>query len=354
MAWPSARSAVRAKAVALAIIVIALGAFPGAASAHGPVAPVASSYLAQVAQVPAGVEAKVVDGDQRMWLQVVPGETVEVLDYRGAAYLRFSRSGVEVNRNSALYYLNETPVAGISPPGLTRTTPPSWQHVSAGHAYEWHDGRLHALATVAVAPGVAYVGRWTIPVLVDGRPGAISGGVSHAGSPTLVWFWPIVVILLCVVAAWRTRRPRVDQLAERGLAVAALAAIVVAALGLGLHGRPAVSVFQLVELGVVLVFVGWRLYRLAFGRPGYFSYFAIAFVALWEGAQLAPALLSGFVLIATPAFLTRAAADLCFGCGFGLLLLASRIGDHEVASSPASSLEAAFDGEDDDLSESLV
>ena len=129
-----------------------------------------------------------------------------------------SRSGVEVNQNSAMYYLNQTPVAETPPSGLTRRTPPSWQRVSGGHDYGWHDGRLHALATVALSPGVAYVGRWSIPVLVDGRLSSISGGLWHADDPSIVWFWPIVVLLACVLAARRVRRPALDALVARVLA----------------------------------------------------------------------------------------------------------------------------------------
>ncbi|MBV9803987.1 MAG: hypothetical protein JO130_12375, partial [Solirubrobacterales bacterium] len=73
------------------------------AQAHGPVAPVASSYFAKALQVPPGLDAKVIDGDLRMWLRVPPQDTVVVLDYRGAPYLRFSNSGVAVNHNSAMY-----------------------------------------------------------------------------------------------------------------------------------------------------------------------------------------------------------------------------------------------------------
>jgi hypothetical protein len=328
-------SRVRPRALALAAVLVTIGAFPGAAVAHGPIAPVASSYLAKVSRVPAGVDAKVADGDQRMWLRVVASETVEVLDYRGAPYLRFSASGVAVNQNSAMYYLNQTPVAAVPPSNLTRTTPSKWQPVTTGHGYVWHDGRLHALAAVALSPGVAYVGTWSIPLVVDGRQASVSGGLWHAKNPSIVWFWPIVVVLLCVLAAWRARRPRLDRLAARGVAVAALAAIAVAALGQGLYGRPTVSILQLIELGAVLAFAAWRLFRLVSARvrPGYFSYFAIAFVALWEGAALIPTLLSGFVLMAVPAFVARAATVLCLGCGLALLLLAPRIGEQEEASS---------------------
>ena len=62
--------------------------------------------------------AKVIDGDQRMWLDVRRAGTVVVLDYRGAPYLRFSPSGIDVNQNSAMYYLNQTP-AEVPPKGLT-------------------------------------------------------------------------------------------------------------------------------------------------------------------------------------------------------------------------------------------
>ncbi len=348
------RSPVCWRVLALLGALIAIGAFPSGAGAHGPVAPIASSYLARVNRVSAGLEAKVVDGDQRMWLRVVPGEIVVVLDYRGAPYLRFSRSGVEVNQNSEMYYLNQTPVAETPPSSLTRTTPPRWQRVTGGHAYGWHDGRLHALATVALSPGVAYLGRWSIPVLVDGRLSAISGGLWHADDPSLVWFWPIMVLLACVVAARRVRRPELDALVARVLALAGLVAIALAGVGQELHGRPTVSVFQLIQLGIILMFVGWGLLRVLFPRTrlGYFSYFVVAFVALWEGVLLIPTLLNGFVLIAVPAFVARTSAVLCLGCGIGLLLLGFRIAEQPGRSS--SDQLDVLDGDDDTLSESLA
>ncbi|MHB8692171.1 MAG: hypothetical protein ACYDHH_13080 [Solirubrobacteraceae bacterium] len=328
-------SRARARVVVLAGVLLGLGVSPSVAGAHGPVAPVASSYLARVSRVPAGVDAKVVDGDQRMWLHVEPSETVVVLDYRGAPYLRFSGSGVEVNQNSAMYYLNLTPVAETPPSNVTRTTRPSWQRVTDGNDYSWHDGRLHALATVAVSPGVAYVGRWSIPLLVDGRLSSISGGLWHAGDPSVVWFWPIVVLLLCVLAARRVRQPELDALLARVFAVGALIAIATAGLATELHGRPNVSVFQLIELGIIVAFVAWGFSRVLFvpARPGYFFYFVIAFGALWEGVQLIPTLLKGFVLIAAPAFVARASTVLCLGCGVGLLLLGFRIAEQRQSPS---------------------
>ncbi|MBV9336297.1 MAG: hypothetical protein JO243_10430, partial [Solirubrobacterales bacterium] len=308
-----------AKAAMLAVVV-GLGATPAGAQAHGPIAPVASSYFAKVLKVPAGIDAKVIDGDLRMWLHVPADQSVVVLDYRGAPYLRFSRGGVAVNHNSAMYYLNQTPFAQTPPANLTARTPPSWHPVSDGDAYEWHDGRLHALATVALAPGVSFVGRWAVPLRVDGRLAAIEGGLWHAEDPSIVWFWPIVVLLGCVLAARRVRRRGLDLLVARTLAVTGLVALAIAGFGLQLHGRPSVSIFQLVELALILAFVAWGLWRVLLRGPGYFAAFLIAVGAVWAGGVLFPTLLDGFVLIAVPAFVARAAAVACLASGAGLLL----------------------------------
>ena len=59
MAVPRRRAIVGALLCAL----LAMAAAPGVAQAHGPVAPVASSYLAKIAAVPEGLHAQVVDGE---------------------------------------------------------------------------------------------------------------------------------------------------------------------------------------------------------------------------------------------------------------------------------------------------
>ena len=279
-------------------------------------------------QVPAGLDAKVVDGDLRMWLRVQPSQTVVILDYRRAPYLRFSPTGVEVNHNSSMYYLNQTPVAQTPPTNLSPTAAPSWHRVAGGHAYEWHDGRLHALAAVALTPGVSFVGRWRIPVKVDGQLDSISGGLWHSDDPTIVWFWGIVVLVACVLAAWRVRRPALDWLVARLLAVTALVSVTIAALGLQLHGRPTTSVFQFVQLAAILAFVAWGFSRVLFRRPGYFTCFLIGVAALWAGGEMITTLLYGFVLISLPATLARVATVVCLGTGVGLLLLVFRLSDY--------------------------
>jgi hypothetical protein len=92
-----------------------------------------------------------------------------------------------------------------------------------------------------------------------------------------------------------------------------------------------VTVIQLIELGFVLSLVGWALFHVLTVRAGYFAYFVIAFVAIWEGLNLLPTLLHGYVLVAAPAFLARSATVLCLGAGAGLLLLLSRLADQSEA-----------------------
>jgi hypothetical protein len=329
------RAAVAAAPLLIVVTAVAaLGLFAAPAAAHGPVAPIASSYLAKASRAPVGIDAKVIDGDQRMWLRVPRGRDVIVLDYRGAPYLRFTAAGVDVNHNSAIYYLNQTPVAEVPPSHLTRSTPPSWHRISDANSYSWHDGRLHALATVARSPGTSYIGRWTIPMTVDGRATAVAGGLWHADDPSIVWFWPAVVIVACVLAAWRLHRAELDDRLARILALAALAGVTVGGIARQLHGRPTVSAFQVIGLALILAFVGWALWRMLLRRPGYFFYLIVAVAALWQGAELFPTLLDGFVLAAVPALVARTAAVVCLGTGIGLLVIvfamSQRRGDDEA------------------------
>lgn len=267
-----------------------------------------------------------IDGDLRLWMRVAPWRSLEVLDYSGAPYLRFSRGGVEVNRNSAIYYLNLTPVE-VPPAGLTAKTRPNWANVGDGHEYSWHDGRLAALATTVLAPGIRYVGRWSIAVRVDGHLSSISGSVWHAPDPPIAWFWPAIVIFACVLAAYRLNNSRLDVALSRVLAVAVLAAITVGALGRQLEGRPSITAWQIVLLVVILAFVVAALAWTLWGRPGCFFLFVTCIASLWEDFELIPTLIHGYVLMAMPAFLTRAAAVLCLGAGAGLLLLVVRMAD---------------------------
>jgi hypothetical protein len=310
-------------ALAVACVLLMIFVFPNAAMAHGPVAPVATSYLGKVTRAPRGVDAKVANGYLSLWLRVPPNQTVLVLDYRGAPYVRFSRGGIYANENSEMYYLNSSPPQ-TPPRGLTRSTPVKWRHLSDGHEYAWHDGRIGALASTVIAPGASYVGTWSIAALVNERLTTVSGSLWHAPNPSIVWFWPIAVLIACVLPAWRLRQPGLHAGLARWLAITLLIAIGVGAAGRWLYGRPTVAVEGVIVAGGVLAFVAWNLARLFLRRAGYILDWVTALVALWIGLELLPTLVHGFVLTAVPAFVARAAAVLCLGGSVGLPLLAAR------------------------------
>src|SRR5579884_1190143 len=152
------RPALRLLMALLGPALMASGVLAPVAQAHtGSSNPVASSYVAKLTSAPAGLHPRILGGDLKMWLQVPPGVAVVVLDYRGAPYVRFSPSGVYVNSNSSMFYLNQ-PIPVQPPAGLGPKARPSWERVSSGRQFAWHDGRLHALASVALHPGQRLVG----------------------------------------------------------------------------------------------------------------------------------------------------------------------------------------------------
>jgi hypothetical protein len=306
---------------------------PGSASAHVVgTAPVATSFLARINSVPPGMEAKVVDGDQRLWLRTKPKLNALVLGSQGEPYLRFSPAGVAVNQRSPAYYLNrarpQPPPAGLDP-----RSPPRWHQLTRGHTQSWYEGRMHALAAAARAPGSGYVGQWTIPLLINGRLAQISGGLWHRDGPSIVWFWPIVVVLASTAALVRLRRPRLNAALATGLAAAILLAIAVARAGRDLYGRPTVSIYHVVQLALTLLVILVAARFVLRARLDLIGAVLIGAAGIDVGLTLIGVLLRGFVLSRLPATVERAAIVVALAAGIGLLAV--------VAFGTASLREAA-------------
>lgn len=302
----------------------ALAIAPQAAQAHGATDPSASSYLARIKHVPAHLSARIVDGDLRLWLRVPSGKTVFVLDYQGVPYLRFRDGRVWANESSQMYYFDQTPPE--SPPlGLKRGSRPRWVQVGSGLSYEWHDGRLHAFALEAIAPGTSYAGSWQIPLLVGGRRSVISGTLWYRGAPSIVWLWPIAILLLCVLAGWRLNDARLDTITARGVALLTLFGIALATVGRDLHGRPGLSPIGVAELTLICVPTAWTVWRVARDRAGALTFFLVSLVGIWEAISLIPTLFNGYVLLAVGPFLGRLATIICLGGAVALILPAVRV-----------------------------
>lgn len=323
----------------LLVVLAALGTLllmPAAARADGPVTPVATDYLARVTSAPAGMEAKVADGYLTLWVKAAPTAHVIVRDFQGAPWVKFTPAGVWVNHNSASYYLSQIPLPETPPSGLTAKTPPHWFKVSGGHSYEWREGRMHALADIALPPGQTYAGKWRIPVTVNGRAGAIVGGLWRSDKPSVAWFWPIAVILLCLLAAWRIRSERLDTILRQVLTALLLACLALAVVGRNLHGRPLVTTTQIVLLVVELAVLAAVAARLASGRAGRVLPFGVALVAIWAGLTMLTSLTHPYVLTALPADLIRAVTVLLLSAGLGLIAFAIRYAGTRAAAAVAA------------------
>ena len=81
------------------------------------------------------------------------------------------------------------------------------------------------------------------------------------------------------------------------------------------------SVGQGIVLAVALAFAAWAAWRLVTRRHGWFTFFLIAAVAIWEGASLIAVLLDGYVLLALPPVVARVAVTVCLSAGVALLPL---------------------------------
>ena len=308
-----------------ALALTGLCMLPAAAMADGPITPAATDYLARVTHVPAGMQARTVDGYVQLWVRADPGKRVVIKDFRGAEFLKFTSSGVYINHNSQEYYLNQVPIPAVPPRGLTAKTPPRWFKVSSGRQYTWREGRLHALATIALQPGQSYVGRWQIPVSVNGVNADIRGGMWHHPAPSPFWFWPVLVMLLCALAAWRVRSPELDRRLAKGLTLTLMALFVIAMASRQLHGRPYVDLGQVIALLLIAAVVAVAAAReLARPVPGLMIMLATAIVAMWAGVTLIPVLTHGYVLVAFPPFIVRCVVAALLGGSLSLFLVGVR------------------------------
>ncbi len=313
----------RPRPVALAILAAVLIplAQPAPASAHsGLTAQVASDYVDTIDPVPVGLEVKIVDGDQNLWMSANPRLTVVVSGLRGEPYLRFVASGVYVNVHAPSYYLNRGFPQAL-PAGLTASTPPLWRRVSSGHTYMWHEDRLHALALGGPAPPAGEVATWTVPVTVNGARAHLGGELLYQPPPSRLWLWPLVVAILCAAAVVRLGCDVARPFA-RVLAVLALPAIVAGRLGRELYGHPDLSIWQMTDAVLTCLIAAVLAYALIRRRQVQLATLVTGAWALYEGAFLLPVLTRGYVLAALPATPERAAACVCLVCGPAILLAA--------------------------------
>ncbi len=119
-----------------------------------------------------GLEARALDGDQRLELRVAPPRVVVVLGLLGEPFLRFSPDGVEANLASP----TTTSMGVVAAADAVSSGGVRWRRVSRSHTFAWHEHRLRPLGVVRTHDaGGRAVASFSIPLLVDGRRAALTG-----------------------------------------------------------------------------------------------------------------------------------------------------------------------------------
>ncbi len=159
-----------------------------------------------------GLEVEVTNFDDSLRMVNHSDLDVVVEGYEGEPYARVLADGtVELNRNSPAYYLNDDRFGeGEVPEGIDGTGRPDWELVDRSSMLQWHDHRAHWMST-ALPPQVedeseeTKIFDYSVPIEVDGEPGAIEGtltwvGRDDSGFPVL----PVVVGALAIAAMFAT------------------------------------------------------------------------------------------------------------------------------------------------------
>ncbi len=206
--------------VALLAVLSLLLPSPARAHAGSSGTPGFTSRVVGIEPAVAGLDVKVVAGDDRLRLKS-DGSSVVVIDgYDGEPYLRFQADGVYENIHSPAVYLNEERYGKVElPSDADSKAEPEWKQISNAPFYEWHDHRIHWMSpilppVVSSAPKEPHhVFDWTVPGTVEGKQLAISGTLDYSPPKRTalgILLIPVVGALLLAggVFAWAYRRRR--------------------------------------------------------------------------------------------------------------------------------------------------
>ena len=306
------------KLALVAVVLVISAAFPSLASAHvGRTLPVATSFTARITGPVAGLRADVVDGDQTLWLQAPAAALVLVPGALGEPLLRFDSRGVWLNLRSPTAQADRIDRFDLRPSADLRARP-LWHRVTDGHAYAWHEHRLHALEPLARGRSSAgAVGPWSVPVVVDGRRLRLHGVLDYR-PPGRTWAWiGATVILAAATAAVATR----SRTAPVALALAAVPLIWAIRIGRELYGRPTVPAIGYVEIALTSLVGAALVYGLVNRDEGIrvITAFLVGLGALYQGLTMLPLLNHAVALSALPSVVARVSEVLVIGAGIGVL-----------------------------------
>ena len=201
-----------------------------------------------------------------------------VLGYGGEPFLHFGPAGVIVEPRS--------PTAAAL--RITKGR--------AGRTFVWHDARVRGLP-----PGIRH-GRWTIPLVVDGKRERIAGEITRVPAPA-AWPWlalgvpfvaPTALLLLL------RRRPRVLDRSAVALAVLTVAALVTTATSFALASNASRGTWVESANEIVFAAVGVAVMARGSRDARVTAAGALGLLGLVVGLSKVPALTHGVVLSALP------------------------------------------------------
>ena len=304
-------------ALVAAVLVVSAG-FPSLASAHvGRTLPVATSFTARITGPLPGLRADVVDGDQTLWLQAPAAAVVLVPGALGEPLLRFDGRGVWLNLRSPTAQSDGIDRFDLRPSGDPHAKP-LWHRVTDGHAYAWHEHRLHLLEPLARGRSSAgTVGPWSVPVVVDGRRLRLHGVLDYR-PPGRTWAWIGATVILAAATAAVATRSRTALVA---LALAAVPLIWAIRIGRELYGRPTVPAIGYVEIALTSAVGAALVYGLVNRDEGIrvFTAFLVGFGALYQGLTMLPLLSHAIALSMLPSVVARVGEVLVLCAGIGTL-----------------------------------
>jgi hypothetical protein len=182
-----------ARRIARVAALCALAAGIPATSAHAHAGnPNYESLVNAVTPPIPGFRVQVLNGDDRLEVENGGASTVTIEGYNRDPYIRMSPGGkVEVNLRSPAYYLNQDRYSGTKVPAsanakAARATP-QWSVVTRAGRYEFHDHRMHWMATgvpqqVTDKAKRTKVVDWRVPVHAGNAAGAIEGSLFWRGA----------------------------------------------------------------------------------------------------------------------------------------------------------------------------
>ena len=314
----------------LAVCVALAASQPTVADAHVSPGLISTSYRARVdgLRPPVyGITVTVLDGDQRLRLDVAPPHVVIVLGRIGEPFLRIAPGGVYVNPRSPTA---ESIGLAHPQPGTAR-----WIRLSSGHSYAWHESRLRPLPVTSGAS--RRVTGWSIPLVVDGRRVSVTGSEWYAAQPRrLLWAIPVVIALAIAAAVLLTGRQRLIRVAASVALGFAVTTWTAGWIGVLLNDRVTpwwVALGTLYAVSVAMVVAaavtgagGDQTRMMVMGVIGLLVVtFTLPELGVFQ---------RGFVLSALPAEAARACVAIALGAGMGVAVLSARAAIDGLRSPP--------------------